>query len=100
MSSSSDFSLPAEEKPQAGLGVRVQAKARQAPAEDVVDLLSSGDEAEGLDEEDEAATLHGEISPVSRLRQIRISNLARCMWSLRPLFLHCLNCRGFRKCLS
>lgn len=39
-------------------------KVRQEAA-DVVDLLSSSDEGAAQDEEDEAATMHGEISPVS-----------------------------------
>ena len=43
----------------------VKAKARRETDEAVIDLLSSDDEAEAPDEEDEAATLHGEISPVS-----------------------------------
>ena len=47
------------------LAVSVKPKARKEPEEAVIDLLSSDDEAEAPDEEDEAATLHGEISPVS-----------------------------------
>lgn len=64
-------SVLAEVKPP--LAVAVKAKARQE-ADDVIDLLSSDDEAEAPDEEDEAATLHGEISPVSHACQISASS--------------------------
>ena len=51
-----------EEKP---VPTRIAPPSLEKPEVEVVDLLSSDDEADAPDEEDEAATLHGETSPVS-----------------------------------